>query len=607
MAGGNFNVDGSPTVANIGRNTMSVGAFYDHDSVAPGDDALLAESSRGPTPGGRKKPDLVAPGSAVLGPSIHWNEPCDDGLSEANKTCPDFTAQSGTSFAAPHVAGGMALLEGAGIDDPMAQRAILINSARDWEGDPLTPPAPGGIQGHWRPDVGWGQLDLETALAERGNYLLGTVRGGEAAYFRGSPDAGGKTTLAYEMRGYFEGYPNPGTKTFTYTQTDLNLRQYQGGVEVPPPVDPGTGGGPDAVDPNDTVEQVRAPASAGEIVFKVEATTTVEGREDGSEPFALASSTPLTKIAAPVVRPIEAGLVPQGDVRCGVPVTVSARLENGSAELEAEDAEVEIELPAALELLDGASQQEVSGGTLDADEVSEAHAWTVSATEGGAHEITLTGTGSGLGTGLARSTKVVLNADCDPPRTQIDAAPDGPVSSEGATFAFSAVGEAASFECALDGGEFAPCESPHAVSGLGDGPHQLQVRAIDGAGNIDPSPAAAEFAIDTVLSRPGLGTPRRGFHARRRPGRVRLRLAEAGSARVSAIARIRRRSLPLRAGRVTFDRAGRRTVALRATRRRARQLRRALRKGHRVRIVVTARFRDAAGNRSRLRSRGRVR
>ena len=222
---GNDNVDGTPTVGNIGRNVLTVAGFNDVGTVDPTDDVVLGISSRGPTPGGRKKPDLTAPGGAVIAPSSLWNSPPSN---------PDFTAMTGTSFAAPHVAGAMTLLEGAGIADPMAQRAILINSARDWDGASTglvgwSPPQTG-----WRPEVGWGQLDLGQALAERGNYQLNAVREGEAAYYGATVPTGAKATLAYELRGYFEGFPNPGTQTLTYTQSNLDLHQYlrDGEVEV---------------------------------------------------------------------------------------------------------------------------------------------------------------------------------------------------------------------------------------------------------------------------------------------------------------------------------------------------------------------------------------
>jgi hypothetical protein len=82
------------------------------------------------------------------------------------------------------------------------------------------------------------------------------------------------------------------------------------------------------------------------------------------------------------------------------------------------------------------------------------------------------------------------------PETTITEAPD-PLSNQGSpTFEFVA-DEPASFVCAVDGGPPEPCESPFTIA-LDDGPHAFSVRAIDGAGNSDPSPAEHAWAIDTV-------------------------------------------------------------------------------------------------------------
>ncbi|KAA0265429.1 MAG: hypothetical protein EDQ89_13255, partial [Acidobacteria bacterium] len=518
LAAGNENTDGTPTVGNIGRNVLTVAGFNDVGTLASGDDVVLGSSSRGPTPGGRKKPDLTAPAGAVVAPSAAWASP------PAN---PDFTAMTGTSMAAPHVAGAMTLLEGAGITDPMAQRAILINSARPWDGAATglagwAPPQVG-----WRPEVGWGELDLAAALAGRGNHMLGAVAAGEASYYAATVPAGSRATLAYELRGYFVGFPDPGTQTFAYTQSNLDLRQYEAdGTEVPPAPAPPHGGGPDAIDPNDTVEQVRAPAGGPhQVIYKVEAASTVEGA--AAEPFAIAAAEPLTALVPPVAVPTGATADPAGPVRCSEPVAIRASLRNDSADLAATEASVAIEPPAGVELVAGDPEQAVSGGELAPAETSAPHSWTVRATSDGPKQVRIAGSGSGFGTELRREATVTVDADCSPPGTRIDAAPGDPTSDPVPRLRFSGSGGASGFECARDGGAYAPCASPLELPGLAEGAHRVAVRAVDAAGNRDPSPASASFTVDRSVRGPGLrvASARLGAGGRR-AGSVRIRTGE---------------------------------------------------------------------------------
>ena len=65
-----------------------------------------------------------------------------------------------------------------------------------------------------------------------------------------------------------------------------------------------------------------------------------------------------------------------------------------------------------------------------------------------------------------------------------------------ASFEFSATATGESFECNLDSSDWAPCSSPQAYSGLGEGSHTFAVRAKDSAGNVDASPATRTWAID---------------------------------------------------------------------------------------------------------------
>jgi hypothetical protein len=88
-------------------------------------------------------------------------------------------------------------------------------------------------------------------------------------------------------------------------------------------------------------------------------------------------------------------------------------------------------------------------------------------------------------------------ADTSPPDTTITDGPSGKVKSKTATFAFSGTDAraVAGFQCKLDGGSFEPCSSPKTYSGLKKGSHTVEVRAVDGAGNVDPTPATRSWKI----------------------------------------------------------------------------------------------------------------
>ncbi|MEN9800795.1 MAG: hypothetical protein RL653_4492, partial [Pseudomonadota bacterium] len=112
--------------------------------------------------------------------------------------------------------------------------------------------------------------------------------------------------------------------------------------------------------------------------------------------------------------------------------------------------------------------------------------------------------------------------DTVPPDTELTQVPPSPSNQPTATFAFQLVAppapaangpsspkgstpDFAFFECSLDGAAFTPCVSPTTYTGLSAGPHLFEVRAVDTAGNRDPSPAFHGWTFDplppdTVLS-----------------------------------------------------------------------------------------------------------
>ncbi|HTQ68510.1 MAG TPA: kelch repeat-containing protein [Solirubrobacteraceae bacterium] len=88
--------------------------------------------------------------------------------------------------------------------------------------------------------------------------------------------------------------------------------------------------------------------------------------------------------------------------------------------------------------------------------------------------------------------------DSTPPDTTIDSGPSGTVSSTSASFMFSSSEAGSTFQCRLDSAEFSVCASPNALSALADGSHTFEVRAIDAAGNVDPTPASRTWKVDST-------------------------------------------------------------------------------------------------------------
>jgi hypothetical protein len=91
--------------------------------------------------------------------------------------------------------------------------------------------------------------------------------------------------------------------------------------------------------------------------------------------------------------------------------------------------------------------------------------------------------------------------DQTPPETSIDSGPSVRVSDSDtlASFAFSSDETNSTFECSLDGVPFALCTSPKSYVNLSEGSsYTFQVRAIDGAGNTDLTPASRTWTMDTT-------------------------------------------------------------------------------------------------------------
>ncbi|AGC44015.1 OmpA family protein [Myxococcus stipitatus DSM 14675] len=95
-----------------------------------------------------------------------------------------------------------------------------------------------------------------------------------------------------------------------------------------------------------------------------------------------------------------------------------------------------------------------------------------------------------------KSTATPFTVDSTKPATTLVSGPPSRTRATSATFDFDANEPGATYECSLDGAAFATCQDPETLTGLTEGSHTLEVRAIDAAGNVDDSPASHTWTVD---------------------------------------------------------------------------------------------------------------
>ena len=199
-------------------NAIVVGATATGGNVHRDEHPMLTSSGRGPTPGGRKKPDVVAPGhvdtSTVRG----------GGFGPFGQ---------GTSVAVPHVSGAILLLWDHGLWHPMMQKALLINSAEDR--------GPDG----WDKDWGWGYIDLYAALEQYDYTKIGSIDGGAEKWYKGTMSGCQTATLVW--------HKHPGKPL-----SNLDMYLYDAGTEGFIGV---------STSPKDNVEQVKVPSGQNRAVY----------------------------------------------------------------------------------------------------------------------------------------------------------------------------------------------------------------------------------------------------------------------------------------------------------------------------------------------------
>jgi subtilisin family serine protease len=226
---------------------------------------VALSSSRGPTVGGRKKPDIAAPGEKIWSANYNW----DGWFGPGNQAGSPFVEKSGTSMAAPHIAGAAALLRQRGVTDPRAIKAILLNTTNT---------------SGWNADLGWGTANLNTAFQQStsSHYSSSFVTGrnGTAPFrlYRGVTTGPLFTTLVW----------NRFVTGSQWTLSNLSLAAY------------GSGSGALAVRSDSAIDNVEQLVSGpGDYVLKVTTPHSSLGLGLTVEPFALAFSEPFTPAVGP--------------------------------------------------------------------------------------------------------------------------------------------------------------------------------------------------------------------------------------------------------------------------------------------------------------------
>ncbi|MEM4630521.1 MAG: S8 family serine peptidase [Candidatus Diapherotrites archaeon] len=302
------------TISAVAYNAISVASTDDKKTCSISDDTISFYSGRGPTLNGRIKPDIAAPGNNIISCNSEW---------EGNN--PDFVQMSGTSMAAPHVAGAAILINSKKgyIPDPKEIKALLINSANSK-----------GVFGN-KNDFGWGIMDLSNAYNSKDYIDINLLtKDYQYKYYNGNLKKDQKATLVWNRhlkdRIYFSDLD-----LYLFNESDNSLLDY-------------------SISAVDNVEQVESPGDYN-VVLIINAYY-IDSNSDIEE-FAIATegSFKAVNIINPSIDLNVPNKVPKNSF------TITAQIQNNS-DLKLFDTNVTLNLPPDLKdlnVINGSNKQNI--------------------------------------------------------------------------------------------------------------------------------------------------------------------------------------------------------------------------------------------------------
>jgi serine protease AprX len=459
------------SVANVDdRNTASA------SSPRRGDDVINASSSWGPTPGLRRKPDIAAPGTNIRSTNNNWEG-----------TSPNWVEYSGTSMAAPHVAGALLLLEEYGILDPHIQKAVLISAAQDK-----------GSAG-WDPQYGWGYIDLGHAWTHRNDWFSSSLSPApDYRLYKGRCYSDDTAALVWNRRVVYNGDSYPSTY---YTLSDLDLYMYNEADDSYVDTDTSTA---------DNVHVVECDQYYSGVVIKVDAySSSFAGAS--TEPYALATEELFSAASGPAF-----SLGTSNYSRCvGSQWTANVTV-NNDGDLAAHNVNVSLSIPAGLSIVSGSNPQNL--GSIRSG-YGKSASWTLRADQAGTYSVPVNVSSSSYRESFTGSGSFSVGVSTVPSAPSLMSPSDGSSTCDATpAFDWSSVSGATSYRIQVDNNsgftspeiDTTSASSDYTpTSALSPGTYYWRVGAYNSCGDSSWS-ASRSFTILSKPSTPSLMSPSNG-------------------------------------------------------------------------------------------------